>query len=419
MTKPLYPHEKTLFIIAAVISILVWIGFIVFTKGIILLGLPIVWVLYLFVQSGFISRLKGTGALVSDSQFPDIQRRIKTCAEKTGLTVVPKVYILHGDGMFNAFATHFLRTHYIILLSDILDALEGDPEAINFYIGHEMGHIDRKHLFYAPFLSVALILPLLGAAYLRAREYTCDMYGALCCDPKAAQQGLAALGVGGKRYKTLNMDEYIGQTEETSGFWMSFHELIASYPWLVKRLARVSPGRDAKIPARHPLAYFIALFVPKINIMGIALIYLAIIIGGGMESIKHERTMLDTGQNDPQLWPTETLPPDETSALASFAEEENKKTPLVIDNITTLDRVSLDANDGALVYFYKILVDQGTIDFEALRQSMYQPQLDYWCRDPAALEIRQGQQIKVAHNYQDLNGQLVGEVLIDTTQCAP
>ena len=47
---------------------------------------------------------------------------------------------------------------------------------------------------------------------------------------------------------------------------MSFHELVADYPWLVKRAARVvarSDGRDPGIPRRHPLAYFFAFFVPR------------------------------------------------------------------------------------------------------------------------------------------------------------
>jgi len=54
---------------------------------------------------------------------------------------------------------------------------------------------------------------------------------------------------------------YQRQLEETSGFWMSFHELIAGYPWLTKRAARVlNPG--AQLPSRNPLAYIPALIVP-------------------------------------------------------------------------------------------------------------------------------------------------------------
>lgn len=226
MNKPVYPNERVLFFIAAIISAAVWGLLAVKTSGFILALLPFFYILYLFAQSAFISYLKGSGALVSVAQYPDIQARVELCAEKTGLKVVPQVYIINGNGVFNAYATKFLRKTYIVLLSDVIDGVEDKPEALNFYIGHEMGHIDRKHLLVQPFLAPALCLPLLGAAYSRAREYTCDMYGALCCSPEAAQQGLALLAVGPKRFKTLNIGEYLAQAKETSGFWMSFHELI-------------------------------------------------------------------------------------------------------------------------------------------------------------------------------------------------
>ncbi|MGH8746356.1 MAG: M48 family metalloprotease, partial [Burkholderiales bacterium] len=43
--------------------------------------------------------------------------------------------------------------HYIVLLSDVVDALESERGAIDFYIGHELGHIRRKHLLWGPVLA--------------------------------------------------------------------------------------------------------------------------------------------------------------------------------------------------------------------------------------------------------------------------
>lgn len=278
MNKPVYTNERVLLFIAAVISAAIW-GLIAYkTNGAILLLLPFFYIIYLFVQSAFICYLKGSGALVSVAQYPDIQARVNLCAEKTGLSVVPLVYIINGNGMFNAYATKFLRKTYIVLLSDVIDGVEDKPEALNFYIGHEMGHIDRKHLLVQPFLAPALCLPLLGAAYSRAREYTCDMYGALCCSPEAAQQGLALLAVGPKRFKTLNIGEYIAQAKETSGFWMSFHELIGSYPWLVKRYARVSPDlAPGTVPSRNFFAFLFAAFVPRLTVASVVVLYILIL----------------------------------------------------------------------------------------------------------------------------------------------
>jgi type II secretory pathway pseudopilin PulG len=60
---------------------------------------------------------------------------------------------------------------------------------------------------------------------------------------------------------------------------MSFHELLADYPWLVKRVARMAAraqGQAPALPSRNPLAYLFALPVPRTG-MGAA--------GGGMVSL--------------------------------------------------------------------------------------------------------------------------------------
>ncbi len=197
---------------------------------------------------------------------------------------VPEVYLLHADGAFNALATRFLGRNFVVLFSDVVDALEVQPGAVNFYVGHELGHIHRKHLLWGPFLAPALLLPLLGAAYSRAREYTCDRYGLACCEnPQDATTGLAALAAGGRRWRILSKENYAGQTKESSGFWMSFHELVSDYPWLVKRMAALNAliaKQKVALPGRNALAFFLALFVPRLGVGGggaSVLIFVAII----------------------------------------------------------------------------------------------------------------------------------------------
>lgn len=193
------------------------------------------------------------------------------------------MYLLHAEGAFNAFATRFFGRNFIAVYSDVVDALEGHPEAINFYIGHELGHIARGHLVWGPLLWPAGILPLLGAAYSRAKEYTCDSYGRACCrDARDAELALAALAAGGRRWATLNVPVYAGQAAATGGFWMSFHELVGDYPWLVKRVARVTnDGKGAGAPRRNPLAWLLALFVPRLGTGGgvAAMLVVVAIIG--------------------------------------------------------------------------------------------------------------------------------------------
>lgn len=279
-----YPKEKSLFTLSVIFASIFWLVLLAVTFGLMLIYVLLFFVMYLFAQSAFISYLRGTAVRITPQQFPDLHQRVQACAAKLDMKEVPDAYLLHADGVFNALATRFLGRNFIVLFSDVVDALETNPAAVNFYIGHELGHIHRKHLIWAPLLFPAGILPILGAAYSRAREYTCDRYGlATCENPQDAVTGLAALAAGGKRWRTLSKDGYVAQTKATSGFWMSFHELIGDYPWLTKRLAAIN-ALASKQPYRAPRrsigAMFLALFVPRLGIgggAGAVLVFVAII----------------------------------------------------------------------------------------------------------------------------------------------
>jgi len=266
----IYPNEKRLFVIGLVISVIAWLALVLGTLGIALIYVVLAFIFYLFIQSALVSYLQGNGTRITAEQFPDLHQRIQDCAAKLGVDPVPDAYLLLGNGVFNAFATRFLGRNFVVLMSDVVDALESEPDAVNFYIGHELGHIRRRHLVWGPLLFPASILPLLGAGYSRAREYTCDRHGLVCCtSPTLAAKGLAALAAGGRRWKTLDTARYAEQAQASGGFWMSFHELTGSYPWLVKRMARVL-GNDqvARIPSRNVFAWVLAAFIPRLAVAG-------------------------------------------------------------------------------------------------------------------------------------------------------
>ena len=262
-----YPNEKRLFQIAAVLAGLFWLAIIVGTLGVALLYVGIFFLFGIFAQAGFITYMKGNGVLVSAEQFPDIHAQLLACCEKVGVDEVPDTYLLRTD-FFNALATRFLRRHYIVLFTDVVDALQDEPDALNFYLGHELGHIHRKHIRWGWFLAPALLLPVLGFAYRRAEEYTCDRYGNACCTTDdGAVAALAAIVAGDTRWKQLNVPAYLQQADTTGGFWMSLNEFLGDYPWMCKRVAWVMAlrnGTEPEFPRRNGLAGFLSLFVPSI-----------------------------------------------------------------------------------------------------------------------------------------------------------
>lgn len=263
-----YPRERTLGAMTLVLGLLVWLLLVVGTFGGALVGLAIGFVLYLFAQSALIAHLKGNGVELSEAQFPDLHAQFVACCDHLQIKQRPQAYLLNGDGGLNAFATRFLGTQYVVLLSDVVDAMAQHEDGVRFYIGHELGHLRMKHLNGHLLRWPVLWLPLLGAAYARARESTCDRHGRACCaSPEGAVRALAALSAGAERWKQLDVKAYIAQAGQSSGFWMSFHELTAGYPWLTKRAARVA-NTDTPMPSRHRLAYVLAAFVPYAGRMG-------------------------------------------------------------------------------------------------------------------------------------------------------
>lgn len=267
----IYKNEKPLFRIAALLSAIFWVALIVGTFGVVLIYVILGYLFFLFAHSAFISYLKGAGVRICEDQYPDLYEKLTRGCSKVGLKEIPEAYLLRTD-FFNALATKFLGRHFVVLFTDVVDALESQPGAIDFYIGHELGHVHRKHLSWSAFIIPASALPVLGTALRRAQEYTCDRYGVACCQSDSdIQMAIAAIAAGDTRWKSINVESYLKQISYTNEFWMSFHELTNDYPWLTKRMAAalaLSNGKKVNHPRRNIFAWMLSCFVPRFGMGG-------------------------------------------------------------------------------------------------------------------------------------------------------
>ncbi|MBL4715254.1 MAG: peptidase M48 [Flavobacteriales bacterium] len=192
----------------------------------------------LFRMGIIIGYIKGNAIKISEKQFPEIQEIAEKQSKLLELTKVPDIYVLQAGGLLNAFAARFLGTNYIIIFADILEeAYEENQEAVEFIIGHELGHIKRKHIIKNILLFPSMIVPFLSSAYSRACEYTCDNIGA-SLSPLGVRNGLILLASGKKLYNKVNFEKFIEQKDTERGFWPWFAEKISSHPKLTKRLAK-------------------------------------------------------------------------------------------------------------------------------------------------------------------------------------
>lgn len=273
MSELVYRNETTLRAIALVLSIIVWLLLLVGTVGVVLIYLLLLALFAVIAHSALIAHLRGNAIRISARQMPDLYQRLYGCARKLDMQV-PEAYLVNGNGVLNAFATRFLGRDFVVLLSDVVDSMEERPDALNFYIGHELGHLRRHHLTWSKLLAPAMFLPLIGAAYSRAREYTCDRHGlAVCEHPEDAQYGLVALAAGKRRWRSVDLSDFSDSAAAAPGFWMSLHELVGDYPWLNKRhawLRALAEKRQPKLGTRNPFAYLISLILPRIPGLGMA-----------------------------------------------------------------------------------------------------------------------------------------------------
>jgi Zn-dependent protease with chaperone function len=275
MNQLVYPRDRVLTMVTLVLGSLIWVGVFygvvalggartVFAAAtIVLLLAAIGFVAYLFARSAAITHLQGNGIEVSASQFPELYSQFTQSCDKLSIADRPGIYVLNGNGVMNAFATWFLGRKYVVLLSSVVDAMEQNASGIRFYVGHELGHVIRHD---NPFIWAlrwpALRFPLLGAGFARARESSCDLHGLACSESREdAARSLLALSAGSRRWRSASLEALAGQLTSARGFWMSFHELTASYPWHAKRVLRVL-YEDPQLPRRNPFAYVIAAFIP-------------------------------------------------------------------------------------------------------------------------------------------------------------
>lgn len=280
MSEKVFPRDRVLTALSMTIGVLVWTGILLAiyqagarallgVAGTAIVVIPVTFIAYVFAKSAAIAHLRGNATEVTEYQLPELHKQLLACCEVLRAPKIPTMFIQNGNGVMNAFATWFLGRQYVILLSGVVDAMAPNPNGVRFYIGHELGHVLRHDNPIAAFLRwPALRLPLLGAAFSRARETTCDLHGLACSEsPELAARSLAALAAGARSWAKVSMDGYRRQVAAGGGFWMSFHELVSSYPWTGKRVVRVL-DRTPEIPRRNPLAYLLALFVPYAGRMG-------------------------------------------------------------------------------------------------------------------------------------------------------
>jgi len=273
-----WPSERPLFLLALVVSLAIWL---LATITVIGLVYGAIFGLFFFVMHlGFVAYVRGNAVRLGPDQFPELHSAVVRLAERIGLDPVPEAYLMQAGGSLNAFATRFLRTHMVVLFSDLLEACGDNASARDMIIAHELGHIHRGHLRWHWVLLPAHVVPFLAQALSRAREYTCDRYGlAGAGSTDGALLGLAILSAGGTHGPLVNRRVFVAQRGSLNTGWMTLGEWLGTHPPLAKRMMALDPSLVAGTPRLPPVGVLRAAAI-------VGLVLLPICIGGWAAATK-------------------------------------------------------------------------------------------------------------------------------------
>lgn len=267
--------ERPLLVLVWLAAAGIWIALAASVIGI--LYVVLLGVFFFVAHIMFITHLRGNGVRLGPDQMPELYERVAALSNRIGLRKVPDAYVVQAGGALNALATRFLRSNFIVLYSDLLEACGDNTDARDFIVAHELGHLRAGHLRLRWLLLPGLFVPFLGTAYSRACEYTCDRYGlAGSADGERALDGLCILAAGGKHGPGLNRRALVAQRSDLDTVWMKIGHWLSTHPPIAHRLAALQPtlteGRLAGLgPATGAIFVLIlAVIVPIAATLGFA-----------------------------------------------------------------------------------------------------------------------------------------------------
>jgi len=264
------PKENTYHTFVLILSILFWLFIVVTIVGVfyaLFIGF------FLWLGNGLlVAHLRAEAVRVDERQLPELHATFRSVCTQLGVLQPPALFVVQAGGVLNAFATRFSGRDFVVVYSDFLEALGPTSPEMKFILGHELGHIKSRHILKQIFLAPGMIFPLVGPAYRRAWESSCDRYGAYAAqDVEGSLRAMMVLSGGKEHGRTLSADAFAGQHLDERGFFVSLHELTSTYPTLSRRVSDLlvlKSGQPARQPERHPFAYFFAFFIPGGNLGG-------------------------------------------------------------------------------------------------------------------------------------------------------
>jgi len=218
-------------------ALIIFIVAVVATMGIALIFPIVGWMFSYFRDRKAMAHLKGSSLQVGPQQFTEIYESAERMSQRLGLKGCPNVFIAE-DNTQNAKALKIGSKANVVLIDDLVFGTEatGNPEALDFVIGHELAHHALGHTG-ALRGKISAVYPKLS----RLDEFSCDSVATeLAGSKQAAYDALALLLIGPQLFSKVNHTALAEQAEAVCNDKVTKRaEKTMSHPVLLRRLGAV------------------------------------------------------------------------------------------------------------------------------------------------------------------------------------
>lgn len=203
-----------------------------------------------FVMAYMYAQYRSMSVRITEKTYPEIYAIVEEYAQKLGMKRVPKIYMVQGNGVLNAFSAFIPFRQYIEIYADLLEVAyreHHDMDTIRFVIGHEMAHIYYKHatMHYNYSMLFSRMIPILIQTLGRAQEYSCDRLAQLLSGSDGVD-AMMSLTAGIHLYKQVDKADYIEHAKSVKGLFVFCYNLVCDHPVVTKRvLALVDPEKKS------------------------------------------------------------------------------------------------------------------------------------------------------------------------------
>ena len=200
-------------------------------------------------QLYFYLRLRANAVEITATQLPELHAAVERCKAKFGAPDV-RGYVIHSSELwlFKGGAPG-RKTFY--LTPSTLDnaAAVGDPRALDFFVGREMGSALLGHggFFRGHLSRLALMLPPFEVWHRRCMARSRDRAGIWACGSVAvSERCFAVMAAGTRMGPTLDLEAAKRQWHDSKHSWMTLlSNLAAMTPHATERIAQAEEhGRE-------------------------------------------------------------------------------------------------------------------------------------------------------------------------------